>query len=94
MSGAVRGLLCHPHVGLLARLVVGAVFVYASLDKIAHPELFARSVMDYRVLPLSLVIPMAILLPWTELLAGALLILGWMRRGSAGGWSRSGRNGW
>ena len=76
-------LLLHPHVGLLLRLVVGAVFVYASADKIRHPELFARSVLDYHFLPASLVVPFAILVPWVEAVSGILLLLGWLRRGSS-----------
>jgi putative oxidoreductase len=83
VSPLSRSFLLHPHWGLILRLVLGAVFAFASTDKILNPSLFARSVMDYRLLPLSLVIPLAVLLPWTELIAGVLLIVGWLRRGSA-----------
>jgi len=79
----VKRLLLHPHVGLLMRLVVGAVFVYASADKIRHPDLFARSVLDYHFLPASLVVPFALVVPWAEAVSGLFLLLGWLRRGSA-----------
>ena len=83
MSSVASALILHPRIGFILRVVLGAVFVYASLDKIAHPELFAHSIMDYKMTPAAVVIPMAVLLPWMELLAGGALVLGWMRRGSA-----------
>ena len=65
------------------RLVVGMVFVYASLDKIAHPDQFARAVYYYRLLPLPLLHPFALILPWVELVCGLALLLGVFRRGAA-----------
>ncbi len=61
-------------------LVVGAVLVLASLDKIAHPDRFADIVHDYDMLPLTLVNAFALALPWVELVTGAALIAGvWLR---------------
>ena len=37
-------LLANPRVQLVFRLLLGAMFVYASLDKIAHPAAFAKAV--------------------------------------------------
>ncbi len=68
---------------LLARLVVGAIFLYASFDKIAHPDQFAQAIYNYRLVPLSLLHPMALLLPWLEAVTGVALILGVARRGAA-----------
>ena len=68
---------------------LGAVFVYASLEKIAQPRDFARIVYHYQVIgpsarlgyvPANL---LAIALPWTEALVGALLIAGVWRREAA-----------
>ena len=44
--------------GLLEQLRIGvaAVFLYASLDKIAHPQAFAQATYNYRLLPLPLLI--------------------------------------
>ncbi|MFH0931123.1 MAG: MauE/DoxX family redox-associated membrane protein [Candidatus Zixiibacteriota bacterium] len=61
---------------LLFRLIVGITFVYASLDKIAHPDEFARAVYNYRILPGFLINIFAITLPWIELFCGLFLILG------------------
>lgn len=72
--------LRHPALGLLTRLVVGGIFVYASLDKIMHPDLFARIVFNYHLVPAPLINLVALLLPAVELVAGVLLILGvWPR---------------
>lgn len=72
--------LRHPWLGLVTRLVVGGIFVYASLDKVAHPDLFARIVFNYHLVPAPLINLVALLLPATELVAGVLLILGvWPR---------------
>jgi putative oxidoreductase len=61
---------------LIFRLVLGATFIYASLDKIAHPEQFARIVYNYKILPQFLINIFAITLPWVEFIAGLFLILG------------------
>jgi uncharacterized membrane protein YphA (DoxX/SURF4 family) len=79
----VTSLLRHPRLHLLLRLLLGAFFVYASLDKIASPAAFARIVYQWQVVgpvPANLV---AVTLPWIELLAGALLIAGVWKRESA-----------
>jgi len=61
---------------LLFRLIVGVVFISASIYKIAEPELFAKSISYYKALPIGLVNIMAVVLPWLELFAGVMLILG------------------
>lgn len=68
---------------ILIRLLVGGVFIYASVDKILHPDQFAIAVNNYRLLPEILVNSFAIVLPWAELLAGFLLVLGQWQRSSS-----------
>ena len=76
----MKNILQHPWLGLLSRLVVGGIFIYASLDKVMHPEGFARIVFNYHLVPAPLINLVAILLPWVELGAGLFLILGiWTR---------------
>jgi len=58
------------------RLLVGAVFLYASYDKILHPGDFARAVGNYQLLPATAVNPVAVVLPWMELLLGIFLLAG------------------
>lgn len=67
-----------------ARVVMAGVFIYASIDKIIHPALFAEVVYNYQVLPGYLVNLTALILPWLELILGfCLLINRWMSGSSA-----------
>jgi len=61
---------------LTARFILGGVFIYASLDKIAFPREFANIVIKYRILPEKLAIYFAFLLPWVELILGIFLVIG------------------
>jgi uncharacterized membrane protein YphA (DoxX/SURF4 family) len=83
-GGKKRGAswLTHPITGLAARIVLGGVFIYASLDKIRNPELFAEAVYNYQLSPEVAVNLVALWLPWLELLSGGLLLLGVWVRGS------------
>ncbi len=66
------------------RLAMAGVFIYASIDKIIHPDLFAEAVYNYQVLPGYLVNLTALILPWLELILGfCLLINRWMAGASA-----------
>ena len=67
---------------LISRLILGAVFAYASFDKILHPFDFAEVVYNYQILSDALVNLAAILLPWLELFVGLFLILGVFLRGA------------
>jgi len=78
----VKRVAANPWFGLVCRLALGGVFIYASLSKLADPAGFAVDVARYRVLPLALVNLAALVLPWMELLAGGLLIVGWLSRSS------------
>ncbi|MEA3287591.1 MAG: MauE/DoxX family redox-associated membrane protein [Candidatus Marinimicrobia bacterium] len=59
---------------LLLRMGLGLLFIYASLDKIWNPGLFAKAVSNYRILPVSLLHITAIILPWVEFIAGLALV--------------------
>ena len=67
---------------LIARLILGGVFIYASLDKIAHPAEFAKAIGNYHVVPFGLENLMALALPSLELIAGICLIAGIMVDGA------------
>ena len=68
---------------LVCRLVVGGVYIYASLDKLAHPQAFATVIHNYHLVPYALLHPVALLLPMTELVIGVALVVGWRRRGAS-----------
>jgi uncharacterized membrane protein YphA (DoxX/SURF4 family) len=73
----------HRLVGVPLRLLVGIVFVYASLYKLLEPREFAISIALYDMLPLELVNLMALTLPAIELVTGVTVILGLWTRASA-----------
>lgn len=79
----MSGLLRHPRLHLLARLVLGGFFVYASLDKIWDPAGFAKIVYQWQVVGPVASNLVAVTLPWVELVAGLLLVAGVWRRESA-----------
>lgn len=70
-------------IGLLARLVLGAVLLVAGVLKVPHPEASVTAVRAYQLLPLELADPVGRALPIIEVIVGALLILGVLTRWAA-----------
>ena len=81
--------LRHPALHWLLGIGLGAVFVYASIDKIEQPREFARIVYHYRLIGPSASLgfvpanAFSVALPWIEALTGLLLIVGVWRREAA-----------
>jgi len=68
---------------LVARILLGVVFLWAAVEKIVDPGSFARAIANYRLLPAEAVNLFAVVIPWVELLCGALLLFGrWVRTSS------------
>ncbi len=61
---------------VIVRLALGAVFIFAGIDKIRHPAPFSEVIYNYQVLPDELVNVTAVLLPWLELILGGCLVAG------------------
>ena len=61
---------------LLARFILGAVFIYASLDKIADPIAFSTNIDNYHITPIAINNLAALIIPWVELIIGLSLITG------------------
>jgi len=82
-----RGRLRSPRtldvVGLLARLALGGVMLAAGLLKVAKPDVSARAVQAYQLLPFDLATYVGYGLPILEILLGALLVLGLFTRTAA-----------
>ena len=78
----MKKLFENKYIAIAARIVLGAVFMYASFDKMANPEAFAKIIDNYHILPYQLVNALAIFLPWLELITGLLLITGKWVKGS------------
>ncbi len=71
------------YVVLFARIVVGAVLIYASIDKITDPLEFSKAITNYHMLPWGLENLLAITLPWIELFVGVGLLAGIYLDGAA-----------
>lgn len=70
--------------GLLARLILGAGFVYLGLNKALHPVDFLKLVRQYDIVHnYALLDFIAATLPWFEVFCGALLLAGVAVRGTA-----------
>lgn len=67
---------------LACRLILGGVFIYASLDKIANPGAFADILYNYNLIPEWMIHPLAVWLPWLELVSGVMMIAGVFLRGA------------
>ncbi len=68
---------------LIARLILGSIFIYASIDKIAFPGEFAKIIKSYNILPDFFVLPISFVLPWIELIFGIFLVIGLFIKESA-----------
>jgi uncharacterized membrane protein YphA (DoxX/SURF4 family) len=70
--------------GLLARLTLGGVFIYAGLIKALAPaEEFGYAIESYKLFGAGLALWIAYIAPWIELYAGLLLAGGVFTRWSA-----------
>lgn len=59
----------------ISQIILGVIFIYASVGKILYPNSFANSISNYKILPDFLIVPTAIILPYIELAFGIFLIL-------------------
>ncbi|MDA3844509.1 MAG: DoxX family membrane protein [Candidatus Kapabacteria bacterium] len=76
-------LLKNPYFIFIIRFILGAVFILASVSKIANPNAFAGEIENYNILPQLLINPMAMAIPWIELIVGIFLVAGIRQRSSA-----------
>lgn len=76
-------LILNPIFQFLCRAVLGGVFIWASVSKIADPAAFAQSIVNYKIITAPVWVNLAaVILPWVELAAGVLLILNVWSRGA------------
>ena len=74
----------HRYLILVFRLLLAVVFIYAALQKIDKPRMFADEIKMYEALgDNAFVYLIAVILPWVELFCGLSLLTGWFIRGSA-----------
>ena len=70
-------------VQFLFRFILGGLFIYASIHKLADPAAFAKIIYNYKLFPDLLIYPMAIIVPWLELVGGLCLVAGIYSRAAA-----------
>lgn len=70
-------------IGLLCRLVLGGVLLYAGAAKVLTPVASARAVQAYQIFPFEVAQYIGYALPIIEVIIGALLILGLFTRVNA-----------
>ena len=68
---------------LITRILLGLIFIIASIDKIIDPAGFARDISNYHFVPFGFENIIAVILPWLELFIGLGLILGIMVDGAS-----------
>jgi len=79
-----RGRIAVDAFAVLARWVVGAVFLYMGLDKALHPVDFLKLLRQYDLTQSSLILnSIAAALPWFEVFCGLLLLAGVAVRGTS-----------
>jgi uncharacterized membrane protein YphA (DoxX/SURF4 family) len=60
----------------IARIVVGGLFTFVGVAKIADPLKFAEDIQAYRMAPVEITHATAFILPWIEVLGGVMLVFG------------------
>tara|TARA_B110000438_G_C15649494_1_gene578918 strand:- start:105 stop:545 length:441 start_codon:yes stop_codon:yes gene_type:complete len=58
------------------RFILGIIFIYASIDKIANPLAFSDLIDNYHIIPSQISNLVALIIPWIELFIGLCFILG------------------
>ncbi|MCW2779717.1 MAG: DoxX family protein, partial [Marmoricola sp.] len=70
----------HRWTGLLARLVVGGIWLWAGLLKVGDPASSVSAVRAYQLLPYDLAETVGTVLPMLEVVVGTALVLGLVTR--------------
>ncbi|OGU40279.1 MAG: hypothetical protein A2X61_09800 [Ignavibacteria bacterium GWB2_35_12] len=71
-----KQILNNKYITLSARVLVGGLFIFTSISKLADISVFAKEIDNYNILPMYLINIFAVLLPWLELLCGLFLLTG------------------
>ena len=70
-------------IGLLARLILGGVLIWAGAVKVTRPALSAQAVRAFQILPYDFAGYVGYALPVVEILVGMILVAGLLTRASA-----------
>lgn len=70
-------------IGLLARLILGVVLIWAGAVKVTRPALSAQAVRAFQILPYDFAGYVGYALPVVEILVGMILVAGLLTRAAA-----------
>ena len=76
ISDKLKKLFSNPNFVLASRILLGIVFIYASIDKIYDPAVFSDNIDNYHATPVYLNNLIALIIPWMELFIGLCLVSG------------------
>jgi len=76
----MKAFLSNKYFQIVIRVIIGAVFIYASVNKLFNPADFAKAILRYDMAPLFIINFMAITIPWIEFAIGIFLIFGIMKK--------------
>jgi len=79
----MKDFLSSKYVQIVLQIIIGAVFLYASYNKLFDQQGFAKSIYGYKFIPDFLINIMAIIVPSLEFIAGIFLMFGLFRKGSS-----------
>lgn len=79
----MKDFLSSKYVQIALQIIIGAVFVYASYNKMFDQIAFAKSIYGYKFVPDAFINIMAIIVPPLEFIAGLFLMFGLFRKGSS-----------
>lgn len=83
MTAKLKTFLSSLPIQIICRFILGGVFIYASIHKIADPANFAETLYNYQLFPTMFIHFLAIFVPWLEMVAGIFLIVGIFPKGSS-----------
>ena len=55
---------------IILRLIIGGIFIYASIGKLMNPVEFGAAIRGYDLLPLGSISFLSVILPFVEFLSG------------------------
>jgi uncharacterized membrane protein YphA (DoxX/SURF4 family) len=79
----MKEFLSNKYLLIALRIILGAIFIYASVNKLFQTEEFAKAIKNYDMLPFGVINILAIILPYVEFITGILLVTGIYKKGSS-----------
>ena len=79
----IKTILSNTYVILVLRLLLGLIFLFASIDKISDPSGFAKAITNYKLISGLPTVVVATVLPWIEFLCALALLSGFYVRGGS-----------